>query len=194
MTGKSGWYIRRSVFSLLILFGLALSVFSQDKEISGIINVYKRVEAIGPGPNEVSLNSVDSISIGDTVLLIQMQGVGIVTDPDNYGNATQEVFGTPGEYEFLLVASVLGNVVSFTRNILNSYDVAGSVQLVRVPYYNTATVTGELTAKAWDKTERTGGVLAMIVGRKLKLEANINVSGKGFAGGADSEGAGVCGG
>ncbi len=195
MTGRSKNNIKKVFLSMLILSGLTVSLLSQDTQISGKINVYKRVEAIGPGLDNVTLNNVDSIAPGDTVLLIQMQGVQIVTtNSPTYGYAVQDTIGIPGGYEFLLVQSVnggTGNVV-FTNNILNSFDIRGNVQLVRVPYYNTATVTGKLTAKSWDNTEKTGGVLAMIVGRKLKLDADIDVSGTGFKGGKDTIGNGEC--
>ncbi|TAL74415.1 MAG: gliding motility-associated C-terminal domain-containing protein [Bacteroidetes bacterium] len=194
MPGRSDRYIRILVLSLLILSGLAVSLFSQDKQISGKINVYRHVVAIGPGLDNVTLNSVDSIAPGDTVLLIQMQGVGIVTDQNAYGGGVQSKYGEPGGYEFLLVQSVNTGtkIVVFKNNILNTFDAKGSVQLVRVPFYNTATVTGLLTAKSWDPNSKTGGVLVMIVGRKLKLNADIDVSGKGFNGGKDTVGTGVC--
>ena len=194
MSGRSRRYINKLILSLLILIGLAISVYSQDKQISGKINVYRQVTAIGPGLDNVTLNSVDSIALGDTILLIQMQGVGIVTDQNSYGIAVQTKFGEPGGYEFLLVQSVDGGTkkVVFTNNINNTFDVNGSVQLITVPYYNSATVTGTLTAKSWNNADKTGGVLALFIGRKLKLNAPIDVSGKGFIGAKDTIGAGIC--
>lgn len=189
MIGMSCRNIKKPILILLMLSALTISLWSQGKQISGVINVYKRVVAIGPGLDNVTLNTVDSISPGDTVLIIQMQGVGIVTTKGNYGNFVQTKFGEPGGYEFLLVQSVDGGTkkVVFRNNILNTFDIKGSVQLVRVPYYNSATVTGKLTSKSWDNIERTGGVLAMILGRKLKLNAEIDVSGKGFFRGKDTD-------
>ncbi|MCX6325353.1 MAG: hypothetical protein NT144_01685, partial [Bacteroidia bacterium] len=194
MIGRSYSNIIKTFLSLLILSGLTVSLFSQDKQISGVVNVYRRVDAIGPGLDNVTLNNVDSISPGDTVLLIQMQGVEIVTDQNAYGGGVQDTIGKPGGYEFLLVQLVnsVTNKVVFRNNLLNTYDIKGSVQLVRVPYYNSATVTGMLTAKSWDNIEKTGGVLTMILGRKLKLNAEIDVSGKGFLGGKDTIGIGEC--
>ena len=183
--------IKKILFSMLILSGLTVTLFSQDKQISGVINVYRHVTAIG-GLNNVTLNNTDSIAPGDTVLLIQMQGVGIDTTLGAYGYFIASLYGKPGEYEFLLVQDTVGGVVTFTRNIINAFDIKGNVQLIRVPYYNSATVTGTLTAKSWDNTEKTGGVLAMIVGRKLKLDADIDVSKKGFFGGKDTIGIGEC--
>ena len=58
------------------------------------------------------------------------------------------------------------------------------VQMVRVPYYNNVTVKTTLTSQPWDdpSNPNTGGVVAFIVGRSLKLNADIDVSGKGFKG------------
>ncbi|HVX91346.1 MAG TPA: hypothetical protein VHC20_07065 [Candidatus Paceibacterota bacterium] len=60
------------------------------------------------------------------------------------------------------------------------YDVSGLVQVIRVPQYTNVTVTGTLTAKAWDG--QTGGVLAFIASGTVTLNADIDVSGKGFRG------------
>lgn len=194
MTGRSDSYIKRVILCLLILSGLALSVYSQDKKIRGVINVYKKVVAIGPGFDNVTLNSVAGIAQNDTVLLIQMQGVRIVTDQGNYGSTVQNKFGEPGGYEFLIVSNVdtVTYKVVFRNNILNTFDLRGNVQLVRVPYYNSATIDSTLTVTPWDATQGVGGVLTMIVGRKLKLNADIDVSGKGFIGGKDTIGKGEC--
>ncbi len=195
MTGRSDSYIRRVILCLLILSGLAVSVYSQDKKISGIVNVYRRVDAIGPGLDNVTLNTVDSISPGDTVMLIQMQGITIQTDENPaYGTSLQDTIGKPGGYEFLLVQSVDAGTkkVVFRNNILNSFSIKGNVQLIRVPYYNAATVIGKLIARSWNSTDKVGGVLSMIVGRKLTLNSDIDVSGSGLNGGQDAIGAGEC--
>jgi gliding motility-associated-like protein len=186
--------LKKLTLSLLILYGLTISLFPQDSKIGGKINVYRRVVAIGPGSNNVTLNSVDSIAPNDTVMLIQMQGVAIGTDQDAYGIGIQDTLGTPGGYEFLLVQSVNSGTkeVVFKNNIVTSFSVKGNVQLITVPYYNSATVTSTLTARSWDKNAKVGGVVAMIVGRRLKLEADIDVSYKGFYGGLDTIGNGLC--
>ena len=90
MIQKSDCINKGILLSLLILSLLTVSLFSQDRQISGIVNVYRQVVAIGPGLDNVTLNRVDSIAPGDTVLLIQMQGVGIVTDQGGYGRGVQD--------------------------------------------------------------------------------------------------------
>jgi hypothetical protein len=194
MIGRSDCKIRKILLSLLILSGLAVSLFAQDRQIGGIINVYRRVVAIGPGLDNVTLNRVDSIAPGDTVLLIQMKGAIIYeVETSSYGSYRESV-GTPGSSEFLIVESVntVTKNVIFTNPVLKNYNVAGIVQLIKVPYLNSVTVKADLTCQPWDSINKTGGVLAMIVGKTLTLEANINVTGKGFYGGATSQGQGIC--
>ncbi|MBK9389368.1 MAG: hypothetical protein IPN68_03930 [Bacteroidetes bacterium] len=195
MTDRSEFNIKAMFLILLILAGWADNLFSQDKKISNIINIYKRVESIGTTPKDnVTLTDVSGLFVGDTVLIIQMKGAVInVPETGDYGSY-KDLIGMPGLSEFMIVESIdtdTRNVV-FTSNITNSYDVLGRVQLVRVPYFNSATVTSTLTCQPWDSVSKTGGVLAMIVGRTLSLEADIDVSGKGFNGGAISQGDGIC--
>lgn len=186
--------IKKIILSLLILSGLMVSLYSQDKKISGIVNIYKHVTAIGPGTDNVTLSDVSGLQAKDTILLIQMKGAVIYTDESNSYGTMQDSIGSPGRYEFLIIQSVnsVTKVVVFTNPILNSFNVKGILQLVRVPYYNSATVTANLTCQPWDSISKTGGVLAIIVGRTLSLNADIEVTGKGFYGGAASLGDGFC--
>lgn len=189
MAGSQRFYIKRLIFSTLILTGLAVSLQSQSP-VGGEINLYRKVIAIGAG--DVTLNSAAGLSPKDTVLLIQMKGSLInVPETGSYGSHQASV-GSPGASEFLIISSINVNQVIFTNNIINSYDVAGIVQLVRVPFYNSAIVTSELTCQPWDSVSKTGGVLTMIVGSSLILNNNINVSGKGFIGGTPYKGDGIC--
>jgi gliding motility-associated-like protein len=195
MIVRSGIYIKKAILSLLILTGLAAGLYSQDKKIGDIVNIYRRVTEIGTAPKDnVTLSDVSNLAAGDTVLLIQMKGVSInIPETGDYGSY-KDYYGTPGFSEFLIIESVNGGTknVVFTSEIENEFVVAGMVQLVKVPYYNTATVTSTLTCQPWDSISKTGGVLAMIIGRTLTLEADINVSGKGFGGAIASAGDGIC--
>ena len=189
---RSGIYIKKVILSLLILSGLAAGLYSQDKKVGDIINIYKHVEAIES--DNVTLSNTDGIAAGDTVLLIQMKGTSINIPESAFYGTLKDYFGLPGINEFLIVESVntVTKKVVFTSIILKNYHVAGIVQLVRVPYYNSATVTSTLTCQPWDSVSKTGGVLTMIIGRTLSLDADINVSGKGFGGAIVSEGDGIC--
>ena len=173
MRGKSDINIRSLILSLLFLSGVTLPVYSQGTSIGGVINEYMDVVAIS-GSDNVTLSNAGSFQIGDTVLLIQMKGAIMLGSESNAYGTYQYSLGTPGAYEFLMIQSVSGTNIVFTRDIVNVYNVAGLVQLIKVPSYNSATVTSELTCPPWDSvTTKTGGVLAMIVGGTLTVEADI---------------------
>ncbi|MDP4221730.1 MAG: gliding motility-associated C-terminal domain-containing protein [Bacteroidota bacterium] len=181
--------------TILLLWIFSSSIIFGQELINGVINKYGKVTSVGAGFVVIgNLGQVAQFNAGDYVLLIQMQGVGILTDQGFYGKTIQTVFGTPGGYELLIIQSVnYGNgTVTFTRNLVLSYDVTANVQLVQVPFYDSPTVTSTLTSDTWNSTSGTGGVLAMLIGRKLTLNADIDVTGKGFAGAAGVFGIGEC--
>jgi gliding motility-associated-like protein len=194
MVAKSSHLNKLLFISLLLILIDSRAGFCFQKEIGGVINKYARVTTITP-PDRVIVNDVTNFAAGDTILLIQMQGVEIFTGDGNYGNIDNKL-GEPGGYEFLIIQSVINGgtkEIVFRNNILGNYNVNGNLQIVRVPYYNNATVTSKLTCEPWDSlSSKTGGVLALIVGRSLKLNADIDVSGKGFKGGKDTTGSGTC--
>jgi len=123
------------------------------------------------------------ISTGDVVLLTNLQG-----DATNYGNV--------GNYEFLKVASVSSNTITFTTNIQNIYGATSSnsdltgqkVILQRVPQYSNVTVNDgvTVTGNSWDGTK--GGVFAMKANGTLTLNSGaygggiIDMNAKGYRG------------
>ncbi|MBW6501079.1 MAG: hypothetical protein K0B05_06750, partial [Bacteroidales bacterium] len=134
MKGSLYSNIRKVIAGLLIFAGFSSFSFSMPQVLNDTINKYARVNTVGG--DYVIINNLTQISqfgAGDTVLLIQMQGVGIVTDQGIYGQAVQAKIGEPGGYEFLLVQSVdiPSRTVVFTKFILNTYNVIGNVQLIR---------------------------------------------------------------
>ncbi|MCX6301198.1 MAG: hypothetical protein NTW82_03355 [Bacteroidia bacterium] len=190
MKGSISVNVRSLILSLLVIMGFVQPVYSQTR-ISGIINKYARVNTIGV--DNVIINDetqFDQFAVGDTVLLMQMKGVRI----DTMGLGIM-MYGLPGRYEFLTISLLDDglNKIEFMADIVNtSFDVNCNVQLIRVPSYNYAIVNGQLTCEPWDSTKKTGGVLAAIIGRTLSLNANIDVTGKGFKGGAIASGKGIC--
>lgn len=177
------------------LFFLINSPLKGQEQISGVINSYAKVNAIGAGYADILPSQAGQFAPGDYVLLIQMQGVGIQTTQGSYGIYIQSVFGAPGGYELLIVQSVNPGTgrVTFTRNVyINNFDIAGNVQLVRIPYYDSPTVTGTIGSQPWNSTAGTGGIVAIMAGRRLTLNADIDVSGQGFAGAAGVDGIGEC--
>ncbi|MEA1897959.1 MAG: hypothetical protein U9N53_09910, partial [Bacteroidota bacterium] len=160
--------------------------------ISGVINHYVKVVSEDED-DAVSVSDASGFQVGDTVLIIQMKGAEIDPDLTNLG-----AFGFPqninsaGKYEFLLISAISGNQISFTADLLATYDPDGLVQLIKVPAYNEAIVNGVLTGNSWNSATGTGGVLALIVNKTLTLDADIDMSGLGFRGGLAEDGDGNC--
>jgi gliding motility-associated-like protein len=152
-----------------------------NASIGNIINAYTPVLGLSPCDNKLTVEDATAFKVGDTVLLIQMKGAVIdSSNTANFGTVTNN--RSAGNYEFNYVQSKVGNVIELRNLIVRSYEIPqGKVQLVRVPYYDNATVSSTLTCLPWDGSK--GGVLAFLVADTLKLGANIDVSGKGFRGG-----------
>src|SRR5690606_33981263 len=129
-------------------------------------------------------DNVSGFKAGDTVLMIQMKGARIdQSNAASFGTITD--YGHAGNYEFNVVGSVAGNTITLLNALTNDYDIPdGKVQFVRVPYYQDYTVSQPHTALPWDGNK--GGVFAIQVAGTLTLDADIDVSGQGFRGGAGS--------
>ncbi|MEO7922235.1 MAG: PKD domain-containing protein [Chitinophagaceae bacterium] len=151
--------------------------------ISNIINDYTPVLALDPCNNKITVENATAFNVGDTVLMIQMKGAVIdSTNTALFGTITN--YKNAGNYEFNYVKSKTGNIIELKNKLLRSYDIpTGKVQLVRVPYYQNAVITAPLTCLAWDGNK--GGVLVLNAADSVVLNANIDVSGKGFRGGND---------
>ena len=124
-----------------------------------------------------------ALSRGDLLLIVQMQGATIdVTESTAYGTVT--ALGSAGNYEFVGVEGVAGNVITLACGLKNAYTVAGRTQVVRVPQYTTLTVNSgaSITANAWNGT--TGGVVAVHAQTTLQLSGSIDATGAGFRGGS----------
>jgi gliding motility-associated-like protein len=196
MTDRILGNTNRLFICLLILLGFSSVAFSFQTKISGTSdNKYGRVTSLGT--DFVIVNDplqFSQFAAGDTVLIIQMKGVKAkVGEDSNFGN-WQDMVGSTGKYEFLTIISIdvgLKKIV-FRNNIINAYNVSGDVQIVKIPSYNSVLVDGDLTCAAWDSTKHTGGVLSLIVRKTIRLNANIDVTGKGFMGGGTASGDAVC--
>lgn len=172
--------------TLLVYFLLFMSVIfvpkaSAQELISGQINTYAKVTAVGI--DYVDIVADPGFSIPDTLLLIQMKGVQVDSTDGSSSGGVNYFHGTTGYYEFLVVQSIVGTTVSFTANIMGAYDVASFVQLIDVARYEDVSVDSLLEAQPWDPLSGTGGVLALISEGRLELNADIDVSGQGFKGG-----------
>ena len=195
MTGKNSGYIKCLILSLLIISGFSTSLFSQRK-ISGIINKYGSVSTLGADNVIVPVEAqFDQFSAGDTILLIQMKGVRILTQEAGSYGTFEYNYGVPGQHEFLIVESIndVTNTITFRNNIVHTtFSPQSVLQIIKVPSYNYVEVDGPLTCQPWDSVTKTGGVLAAVISRAISLKANIDVTGKGFLGGKTALGMGIC--
>jgi len=162
--------------------------------ISGVINTYYPItQNLSVGATSIvvgtSTGSATQLATNDLVLIMQMQDATINTaNTASYGAASAI---KAGQYEYATVSSVSGATVTLSSGLLNSYSYqAGTasvaqktIQLIRVPVYSTATLSTGITASAWNGS--TGGIVTFDVTGALTLASQtIDVSGKGFRGGA----------
>lgn len=179
----------RFLLTATLLFHITLS-YSQTN-ISGIVNSYYRVIEVVPAKAAVRLASVAGLGYGDRVMLVQMKGASINTSTGStFGDTTS--LNQAGDYEIAEVCYVRGDTVFMIYMLLNTYSVADKVQLVRIPTYAAANVTGTLTASPWNNTAGTGGVLGIYVEGDLILNSSISADSSGYRGGADLLSNGTC--
>jgi gliding motility-associated-like protein len=141
---------------------------------------------------------------GDLIMIIQMRGISANGSVVEFPAGSGTFYGIPnditwgqinsynncGRYEFCEVRTV-PNATSITLDCGLQYDytASGRVQVIRVPRYNTLTVTapGSITCPAWATGGIfTGGVVSVeVFGNTLiNNTGGINVSSMGFRGGS----------
>jgi hypothetical protein len=165
---------------------LPFHLLSQTSTITGIINIYTPVLSYGPCANFVTVGSSAGFAVGDTVLLIQMQGA-IIDQTNTAAYGTISNYNGAGLFEKAEIQGISGNSVYFTQNLINTYDFAGKVQMISIPVYQNATVSGVLTGQAWDGS--TGGVVVLEARGTLNVLVGneINMNSKGFKPGLMNE-------
>lgn len=149
--------------------------------IGDIINDYTPVLALDVCKNKITVEDGAAFNAGDTVLMIQMKGAETdVTNTTTFGTITN--YHNAGNYEFNIVKTKTGNIIELKNKLTRQYDIpAGKVQLIRVPYYTSVTVSNTLTCLPWDGNK--GGVLVLNARDTITLNANLDVDAKGFTGG-----------
>ena len=159
-----------------------------------VVNAYAVLNAsVGAGATAVTVADITTLATGfpaalaqgDLVLIVQMAGATIdTTETVNYGAVTAATLGNAGRYEFAGVEGVANNQITLACPLKNAYTVLGKVQVIRVPQYTTLTIAAaaSITAPAWNG--QTGGVVALHAETTLQLDGQIDVSAKGFRGGA----------
>ena len=183
--------------------------------ISGIVNTYYQGNG-NPvvGATNLVLGAASgasgTVTVGDLLMIIQMQGASINADDDErYGDGV----GTPGSqvdtstsqangytslgqaglYEYVRVTVAAGNNISFTPALTNAYEQNTTVQprrtyqVVRVPQYPSASINAASPVRSLPWNGTTGGIVSVDVAGALTLSgsgSHINTSNQGFRGGA----------
>jgi len=183
----------RRKFSLIILLSFLCFALNGQTNIGGVINDYESVTNItNPGCgtcdtnpaciNDIEVADASAFSVGDKVLIVQLKGATI--DQTNTATGGDIIsLGNAGNYEFFDIGNIVGNIISPSAPLKNTYDAIGLIQLVRVPNYaGDVNVISELQATPWDPATGEGGIIALFVEGTLTLNANVNASGAGYIG------------
>ena len=176
----------RPILTIFLFLTCWLSANGQGKPAHNpfFINDYTPVLSFNACENKMLVEDVSDFYVGDTVLIIQMKGALI--DSSNtpaFGTITD--YRNCGNFEFNYIKIISGNTVELKNNLTRQYDIPyGKVQLIRVPTYSNLITADPLTCIPWNGS--SGGVLVFIVNDTLTLNANIDVSVKGFRGGKNA--------
>lgn len=186
----SPWhYIVVLLFCATFSGGTSPICTAAETPISGEINRHESVAQIIACDSTVRMRSPTQFRVGDEVLMIQMKGARIIEANDStYGTITD--MNGAGAAEFLTIGAITNDWITFTTTWVHPYDPDGTLQLVSVPRYSDAVSSGVITTKPF--SGQVGGVVVLRVDGTLRLMNNIDVSGKGFRGGATSFPRDVC--
>ncbi len=165
-----------------------MSLFSQDY-IGGVVNSYYEVSSVGVNGVSLVETNLSDLKPGDKCILIQMSGVQL-NKPAGYeiqNGLTYSDFKNAGVYELLTVLKIndVSKSITFTEDIKVNFSAGEKIQLIKIYESHSAIVSSDLTAMPWNGSK--GGVLALIAYDKLTLNANIDVSAKGYRGGTTAD-------
>ncbi|MFA7381806.1 MAG: M23 family metallopeptidase, partial [Bacteroidia bacterium] len=132
----------------------------------------------------VNVVSTTGFAVNDIILIMQMKG------------------GTPGNYDFvkvssvvsatqLTVASTLANIYTQTTDSRCIAADTNCAQIVRIPRYTTVSVSGgTLTAPAWSTSTGVGGILWFEAIGAVSISGTgvVDMNGKGYGGAATVSG------
>ncbi|MDR3714587.1 MAG: T9SS type A sorting domain-containing protein [Puia sp.] len=153
------------------------------QSVSGVVNSYFSITAVNTTTNSLMLDNASGLVSGQRVLIIQTKDATVSSSNDaTFGNIT--AIGSAGNYEFNTICTVIGNEVWLKGGLVNAYDPAGQLQMVTVPVYTSVTVSSAVSALPWDPSTGKGGIVVMEAADTIYLDADIDVSGQGFLGGA----------
>lgn len=177
-------YLRKIILILFLV--LSLPAFNQTS-IGGAVNDYYAVSAVAINSVTCFGEDLSSLQSGDKVMLFQVTGAMIDTthsEPVNFPieNGQAPTYHGSGRFELLSVNTVdnSGKVVTFTSDIKRTYSATERVQLIRIVESDIISVDTDVTCTPWDGTK--GGVVVIVAFKKLIMNADIDVSAKGFRG------------
>ena len=140
--------------------------------------------------NSVNPYPTNALTVGDLILIVQVQGVTIGTSNTNtYG--TIAAYNNTGNFEPKYVQGVAGNVISFCTGLANAYTEGGTArtEVIRVPRLLSLSVSAgvTITGAPWSSATGAGGVVALEVAADITLNGAISADAIGLTGGYDPD-------
>lgn len=91
-----------------------------------------------------------------------------------------------GAWEINQIASYVAGTITTTLPLTNTYTDSGAsqAQVLVLKQYSSVTISGTLTAKAWDGN--VGGIVTFLCCGKVTISGTLTVKGKGFRGATSS--------
>lgn len=169
---------------LFILFTLFLGIVSQAQltPITGVVNLYYPVDTVFTVNcrSHIGLTNRTGLTIGDDILIIQMQGAVIDTSNTNQFGIVKRLMNA-GNFEFATIIDTNGNDIELKNTLSKYFNASDKVQVVKIAKYKSALIFSTVTCSPWNGN--TGGIIALDIVDTLLLNAPINASDKGFRGG-----------
>lgn len=132
----------------------------------------------GNGTNRNLSATNASFSAGQMILIHQTRGTGV------------------GAWEINQIESYIAGTITCVYPLVNTYTDSGAsqAQVLVLPQYSSVTVSGTLTAKAWDGN--VGGIIAFLCSGRVTVSGTISANGTSAGSGNESAptGAGFAGG
>ena len=166
-----------SVLALLIT--LPLSLLLSQTSLSGVINVYGQLSDQDECENSITISNASEFAPGMGIVILQTTGASInLSNSGSYGDII--ALNGCGTYEYNRIIDITGNEATLEFTIQNTYS-STTTQVVGFQIYEDAAVDNLVSPASWDGN--TGGIVAVEVNGTLTLNADIDASGTGFAGG-----------
>ncbi len=176
--------LKRTGLLTLIALRLAFFSYGQTSNISGIVNTYHRVVEILPSKSCVRVADPTGLNVNTLVMLVQMKGATINTTASSSSFGDTLALNGAGNYEIGTICYIIGDSIFLFHDLLNSYDVSSSVQLVQFAEYYSANIVDTVKALSWDNATGLGGVIAIFADQDITLNAPVYADSSGYGGGA----------